>query len=375
MPVDNSNEKEIKTLIHPRKNIIAFVLAHNEEDIIRSAIDSILTQTVKVDVVVISDNSTDNTVSIVKSIAATNSRVSLIETVGNKFKKSGALNAAYQNIDLEPYDYVLSVDGDTVLAPDLVEQALIEFQLDPLLGAVCSRAGVVKQITNGFFEKLVYHWQYVEYAEFDRSRISQDRSIKVAHGMCTVYKVEAIKAVMSRRIATGKLDCTLYDVHNITEDYELTVTLKELGYHVAAGFGMYAWTDVPLKLSELWKQRVRWLRGGLDTLWEHGWNKSTRKDILNAGFFWIMLSFQIILLYYALYDIVRGVYLPNWLFLLVMSIMYIDCVYTLRYVQNPSKWDYLIRMTFIPQLFYAWFTIAQLVYAYYLFLFKPNQDW
>jgi cellulose synthase/poly-beta-1,6-N-acetylglucosamine synthase-like glycosyltransferase len=375
LPVDNSNEKEIKTLIHPRKNIIAFVLAHNEEDIIRSAIDSILTQTVKVDVVVISDNSTDNTVSIVKSIAATNSRVSLIETVGNKFKKSGALNAAYQNIDLEPYDYVLSVDGDTVLAPDLVEQALIEFQLDPLLGAVCSRAGVVKQITNGFFEKLVYHWQYVEYAEFDRSRISQDRSIKVAHGMCTVYKVEAIKAVMSRRIATGKLDCTLYDVHNITEDYELTVTLKELGYHVAAGFGMYAWTDVPLKLSELWKQRVRWLRGGLDTLWEHGWNKSTRKDILNAGFFWIMLSFQIILLYYALYDIVRGVYLPNWLFLLVMSIMYIDCVYTLRYVQNPSKWDYLIRMTFIPQLFYAWFTIAQLVYAYYLFLFKPNQDW
>ena len=74
--------------------------AHNEENIIRSTIESILTQTVKVDVVVISDNSTDNTVSIVKSIAATDSRVSLIETVGNKFKKSGALNAAYQNVDL-----------------------------------------------------------------------------------------------------------------------------------------------------------------------------------------------------------------------------------------------------------------------------------
>lgn len=365
----------MKNVLPSRNNIIAFVPAHNEEDIIRSTIESILTQTVRVDVLVISDNSTDNTVSIVRSIAATDNRVSLIETIGNKYKKSGALNTAYKSVDMSSYDYVLSVDGDTVIAPDLIEQALIEFQLDPLLGAVCYRAGVVKQITNGFFEKLVYHWQYVEYAEFDRSRISQDRSIKVAHGMCTVYKVEAIKAVMSRRIATGKLDCTLYDVHNITEDYELTVTLKELGYHVAAGFGMYAWTDVPLKLSELWKQRVRWLRGGLDTLWEHGWNKSTRKDILNTGLFWIMLSFQIILLYYALYDIVRGVYLPNWLFLLVMSIMYIDCVYTLRYVQNPSKWDYLIRMTFIPQLFYAWFTIAQLVYAYYLFLFKLNQDW
>lgn len=187
------------TVLHTRNNVIAFVPAHNEADIIRSTIESILTQTVKVDIVVISDNSTDDTVSIVRSIAAIDNRVSLIETVGNKFKKSGALNTAYKSIDLNSYDYVLSVDGNTILAPDLVEQALTEFQLDPLLGAVCSRAGVVKQTTNGFFEKLAYHWQYVEYAEFDRSRVSQDRGIKVAHGMCTVYKVEAIKAVMERR--------------------------------------------------------------------------------------------------------------------------------------------------------------------------------
>ena len=329
-----------------------------------------------VDVVVINDNSTDNTANIVRSIAATNQHTSLIETVNNKYKKSGALNTAYQSIYLEPYDYVLSVDGDTVIAHDLVEQALIEFQLNPLLGAVCSRAGVVKQAINGFFEKLVYHLQYVEYAEFDRSRIGQGNSIKVAHGMCTVYKVEAIKEVMAKRKAAGKFDCTVYDVHNITEDYELTITLKELGYHVAAGFGMYAWTVVPLKLNDLWKQRIRWLRGGIDTLWEHGWNKSTRKDIINSVLFWVMMSFQSILLGYTLIDIFRGNFNYNNIgFMLVMSIMYLDCVYTLRYVQDPKIWDYIVRITFIPQLFYAWFTIAQLVYAYYLFLFKPNQEW
>jgi poly-beta-1,6-N-acetyl-D-glucosamine synthase len=360
-------------LLH--SNVIAFVPAHNEASVIRSTIESLLSQTHKIDVVVISDNSTDDTVSIVNSIAVDNDCLSLIETVNNKFKKSGALNTAYQTVDLGPYDYVLSVDGDTVTAPDLVEQALIEFKMDPLLGAVCSRAGVIKQVTSGFSEKLIYHWQYVEYAEFDRSRIGQDRRIKVAHGMCTVYKVEAIKAVMERRKASGKLDCIVYDVHNITEDYELSVTLKELGYHIAAGLGMYAWTDVPLKLTALWKQRVRWLRGGLDTLWEHGWNRSTRKDILNAGFFWIMLLLQGILLVYALKDLTRGVYHFNMMFMLVMGIMYVDCVYTLRYVQNPEKWDYIIRVTFIPQLLYSWFTIVQLVYAYYLFFFKPNQEW
>jgi poly-beta-1,6-N-acetyl-D-glucosamine synthase len=357
------------------KNVVAFVPVHNEAKVICSTIESLLAQTHKIDIVVINDNSTDDTVNIVRSIAASNNNLSLMETAGNKFKKSGALNTAYQTVDLEPYDYVLSVDGDTVIAPDLVEQGLIEFQLDPLLGAVCSRAGVIKQITRGFFEKLVYHWQYVEYAEFDRSRLGQGISIKVAHGMCTMYEVEAIKAVMSKRKADRKFDCVVYDVHNITEDYELTVTLKELGYHIVAGFGMYAWTHVPLKLKDLWKQRVRWLRGGIDTLWEHGWNRSTRKDILNSGFFWIMFVFQSILLYYALNDIINGVYQSNKLLMLALGIMYVDCAYTLLYVQNPTKWDYTVRLTFIPQLLYAWFTILQQVYAYYLFLLKPHQEW
>jgi poly-beta-1,6-N-acetyl-D-glucosamine synthase len=358
-----------------QSNIITFVPAHNEVDVIHTTIQSLLSQTHKVDIVIINDNSTDDTASIVRSIAATDNRVTLIETLGNKFKKSGALNTAYQIIDLELYDYVLSVDADTVVAPDLVEQALIEFQIDPLLGAACSRAGVIKQATNGFFEKLIYHWQYVEYAEFDRSRIGQDRKIKVAHGMCTMYKVEAIKAVMSKRKAAGKFDSTVYDVHNITEDYELTITLKELGYHTAAGFGMYAWTHVPLKLTELWRQRVRWLRGGLDTLWEHGWNKSTRMDILKTGLFWIMLLFQGILLGYTIMDIINGVFHLSILVMLAIGIMYVECVYTLRYIQNPEKWDFIVRLIFIPQLFYAWFTIAQQLYAYYLFLFKQNQEW
>lgn len=358
-----------------KSNIVAFVPAHNEANLIQTTIESLLSQTYKVDIVVIDDNSTDETANIVKSIATTDKNVTLIETVGNKFKKSGALNTAYQNIDLNHYEYVLSVDADTVVAFDIVEQALIEFQIDPLLGAVCSRAGVIKQVTHGFFEKLIYHWQYVEYAEFDRSRIGQDRKIKVAHGMCVMYKMEAIKAVMSKRKAAGKFDSIVYDVHNITEDYELTITLKELGYHVAAGFGMYAWTSVPLKLTDLWKQRVRWLRGGLDTLWVHGWNKSTRKDILNSGFFWIMLLLQGILLNYTIVDIVNGSFRLNTVVMLIMGIMYVDCVYSLRYIQGPEKWDFIIRLAFIPQVLYAWFTLAQQLYAYYLFFFKPNQEW
>ena len=88
-----------------------------------------------------------------------------------------------------------------------------------------------------------------------------------------------------------------------------------------------------------------------------------------------MVMFQGILLAYTLIDIANGVFYFNRMVMLVMCIMYVDCVYTLRFVQSPKKWDYIVRLIFIPQLLYAWFTIAQQIYAYYLFFFKPNQEW
>lgn len=358
--------------------VIALVPAHNEAAGIRETLASLLAQTHPVHVMVIDDNSTDQTGKIAREVAMScRGSIEVISTVGNRFKKSGALNAAYKRLGerLWDYQFVLAMDADTVLADDLVERALEEFDLNAKLGAVCSRAGVVKQATHGFWEKMVYHWQHVEYAEFDRSRVGQHQRIKVAHGMCSVYAVPAIRGVMEMRRAGGKAACEVYDVHNITEDYELTVCIKKLGFAVAAGFAMYAWTDVPLRLCDLWNQRVRWLRGGLDTLWQHGWHPATRVDILNAGFFWIMLMLQLILLNWTVIDFVQGEFHLNGMLLGVLALMYLDSVYTLRYAQELSAWDYLIRLTFLPQLVYAWFGIAQQIYAYYLFLCKHDQDW
>ncbi len=358
--------------------VIALVPAHDEEAGIRDTLLSLLKQTHPVHIVVIDDNSTDGTADIARTIAeSSRGRIEVIATHNNRFKKSGALNAAYDYLGnrLYEYDYVLSMDADTVLAEDLVQRALEEFDLNAELGAVCSRAGVARQVTRGFWEKLVYQWQHVEYAEFDRSRVGQHHRIKVAHGMCSVYSVPALRSVIRMRREAGKFDCPVYDVHNITEDYELTVCIKKLGYAVAAGFAMYAWTRVPLRVKDLWQQRVRWLRGGLDTLWQHGWHPATRVDILNAAFFWVMLAFQFVLLNWTLVDILQGDFRVSGLLLLVMTVMYIDSVYTLRYAQDVSIGDYLVRLTFLPQLVYAWFGIAQQLYAYYLFVFWPDQEW
>lgn len=360
------------------KKVIAFVPAHNEADCIEQTIVSLVNQTHgNVDVLVISDNSTDDTVKIAREAECKYDSVHVIETVNNKFKKSGALNFAYRYLgeQLDNYDFVLTMDGDTVLASDLIEQAMIEYDLDKKLGVVCSRAGIMKQPLQTFKEKYLYHCQYVEYADFDRDRIGQDTGIKVSHGMCSVYKVAAIRDVMRKRLADNEGEYCVYKVTNITEDYELTVTIKEFGYHAMTGFGMLAWTDVPLSIKTLWKQRIRWFHGGIDTLWSHGVNRVTAYDIFDHFLFWFLFISQFLLIAWTYQEIQGGTYSMNKAVYIVIGIMYINNVYTLRYVQEPEIWDYILRIVYIPQVLYTWFTAAQQLYAYYLFMFKAYQEW
>ncbi|MFA5397710.1 MAG: glycosyltransferase family 2 protein [Methanogenium sp.] len=358
--------------------LVAFVPAHNEEDIIEQTVLSLINQTYKnIDIIVISDNSTDQTVPIAKQLASQYPNVRVIETIGNKYKKSGALNFAYRYLgeELNAYDFVLTMDGDTVLNSNLVEQAMIEYDLDEKLGTVCSRAGIMKQETKTAKEKYLYHCQYTEYADFDRDRLGQDKWIKVSHGMCSVYKVAAIKDVMSKRLKDGEGEYCVYKVTNITEDYELTVTIKEFGWHASTGFGMLAWTDVPVSFKELWKQRIRWFRGGIDTLWSHGVNSVTAYDFFDHFLFWFMFISQFLMFYWTYLEIQNGNYTMNRVVFIVIGIMYINNLYTLRYVQHPTMYDYILRIVYIPQVFYTWFTAMQQLYAYYLFMFKPNQEW
>ena len=72
----------------PRPVTVAILPAHNEEEIISTAVRALMDQTAQPDrVIVASDNSTDSTVERGRAAGAT-----VLETVGNDDKKAGALN-------------------------------------------------------------------------------------------------------------------------------------------------------------------------------------------------------------------------------------------------------------------------------------------
>ena len=102
------------TEVPQRYRSVILVPAHNEEESIAEAVHSLLRQTVPLDhIIVACDNCTDRTVEIVREIAAVNPRVEVFETVDNRYRKSGALNAAWRRLDLDEVDFIASMDADT----------------------------------------------------------------------------------------------------------------------------------------------------------------------------------------------------------------------------------------------------------------------
>ncbi len=105
--------------------------AYNEEKCITRTIESLRSQTYLLDqIIVVDDCSTDRT----KEIAGSYKEVDVITTKENQGTKALAQNYVLSMIRA---DIVVTVDGDTVLARDAVEQLVKAFEQDPKLFSVC----------------------------------------------------------------------------------------------------------------------------------------------------------------------------------------------------------------------------------------------
>jgi cellulose synthase/poly-beta-1,6-N-acetylglucosamine synthase-like glycosyltransferase len=68
---------------------------------------------------------------------------------------------------------------------------------------------------------------------------------------------------------------SVYDVSSLTEDNELTISVKSLGYRVVSPKDCTVKTAMMPSFKSLFKQRIRWQRGALENLISHGINVHT----------------------------------------------------------------------------------------------------
>lgn len=339
--------------------------AHNEERTINDTINSLRQQSYdgQIEIIAVLDNCTDSTEDICKSHG---DNVMIFKTINNRHKKAGALNQVFTESIKTMGNYILTMDADTIVHKEAIENGVKFLLSNGDHGAVCSKAGILDDKDRN----LLWHLQNVEYAAFDSERIETNKNIKVAHGMFTLYRKSSIIDVINQR-------GTLFDLTSITEDYELTLMLKKLGYKISSNVNMKAWTEVPLKLKELWIQRVRWLTGGVDALFKHGWAKYTKRDILSHLLFIFIFIIQLYLLIASI--IQKGNIANIKIIIFILLLSFIDAVLRLKYLSHKYLKTYLMVFLIAPFIIYAWFNIATLIVSYVTYIklriTKTNMNW
>lgn len=120
-------------------NYYIVIPAHNEADFISLNLNSIIKQTaLPKKVVVVNDNSTDNTADIVTKFAQQHSFISIVNTTSTNQHLPGSkvIQAFYKGFNMldSNYDVIVKLDADIVLPNNYFETILKHFKADEQVG-------------------------------------------------------------------------------------------------------------------------------------------------------------------------------------------------------------------------------------------------
>ncbi len=251
-------------------SVIALIPAHNEAEWIGKIVKNLREQTYSPSrIIVVSDNSTDATVALAEAAGA-----EVQVSVDNTHKKAGALNQALGKIlpGLDDTDFIFIQDADTLPAPHWLEVGLAWAANRP--GAVIS--GRYASPPTGW--SMIRIVQENEFARDGRSIDRRRQRTRIVVGTSALFKVSTLRAIITAR-ARGDLPgaraAAVFSVDSITEDYELTLALKTLGFKTFSPPECDAETDVMPSIPALWRQRIRWQRGAFTDLGKYGLTRIT----------------------------------------------------------------------------------------------------
>ncbi|MFJ2769223.1 bifunctional polysaccharide deacetylase/glycosyltransferase family 2 protein [Streptomyces sp. NPDC087300] len=230
-----------------RDPVTVLVPAYNEEAGIASTVYSLLASTYPhFQIIVIDDGSTDATADIAEDID--DPRVTVIRQPNGG--KPSALNTGLAHAR---YDIVVMVDADTIFEPEALAR-LVQPLAHPAVGAVSGNTKV------GNRRRLLGKWQHLEYVlgfNLDRRMFEVLECMPTVPGAIGAFRRDALMGV------GGVSDETL------AEDTDLTMSLWRAGWRVVYEESAVAWTEVPVSVRQLWRQRYRWCYGTLQAMWKH----------------------------------------------------------------------------------------------------------
>ena len=225
------------------------VPAFNESVVVANCVQSIIASGYRNrEVILVDDGSTDDTAAVMSDFAARHPEVRFVSQ--RNAGKGAALNTG---ADLANGTVLIFVDADSIFQEDTIKNMLRGFS-HPRVGAVCGDDRPVN--LDRIQTRLLTVISHIGTGLVRRS-LTVLRCLPIVSGNSGAFRREVLEQ-------TGP-----FNTDTVGEDLELTWRVHKAGYRVNFAPHALVYAESPSTIRGLWKQRVRWARGLLQTTWLH----------------------------------------------------------------------------------------------------------
>ena len=301
------------------------------------------------EIIVIDDNSTDNTYKIVEKLTREFSNIKLLRKKGMK-GKAQSINEA---MEVAKGDLILFLDADARIPPEYIPTHVSCFSRDD-----------IEMIVTGF--------EPYNFKPKDFSHIIQEiyfTFVKdVVYSNIFVKMIFMGNGVFFRRKTLEKV--LPIDPTTLVDDFSIATELLKLG--VKEYFSIYPWVEMQYAtgLRELWKQHFRWYYGGFDEMM-----KRAKKGF---GTFKAIYTFAFLFFFSPVILTALSLIFKTYLFLVILEaiIIYIHSTFMFSTLLDTERKVSILNAIVLPP-FIMLFELSVMMPAIFLPLigFRRKVEW
>ncbi len=234
--------------VTPGAKVSVVIPAYNESVVLRPCVDSILRCGYRnLELILVDDGSTDDTLRIMREYEH-DPRVRVI------WKRNGGKGSALNaGIERATGEILVFVDADGVFTPRTIPELLAGFRHERV-GAVCGNDQPIN--VHSPLTALLALLTHVG-TGMTRRALALTGMLPIVAGNSGAFRADLV-----RRLGGFRTD-------TVGEDLELTWRVQFAGYDVEFAPRALVLAEVPSTLGGLWRQRVRWQRGLIQTVRRH----------------------------------------------------------------------------------------------------------
>jgi len=237
-----------KKTVSTNAEVSVIVPAYNEEKTLAKTLDSLISLDYpkdKLEIIVVNDGSTDDTEKIANVYRSKGVKVVTQKNMG----KGAAMNNGLKHARGK---FVACLDADSFVSSSILKDMLSHFT-DNSIAAVTP---IMKVYNPSNMLQRIQKYEYIIYIYY-KKLLSHINAITVTPGPFSIYRTAVLREIGG------------FDENSIVEDQEIAYRMQKHHYRIVQSSNGEVFTVAPANLRELYKQRSRWYRGTLITLYDY----------------------------------------------------------------------------------------------------------